>query len=212
MNKTLLQVNSSLFANEGQSTRLADEFVAAWQAANPDAQVRVRDLAREPIGHLDAETFMAFTKAPAARTAAEQRRAALSDTLIDELKAADLLVIGLPMYNFGVPSTLKAYFDHIARAGVTFRYTHTGSEGLLRGKRAVVFTARGGHYAGTPGDSQTPFVRSLLGLLGIDDVTFVHAEGLARGEGARRDGLGSARSALRQLVDAPQETLSATTA
>src|SRR5437867_1022646 len=121
--KTLLQINTSMFRNGGQSTRLADEFVAKWRAHNPGATVIVRDLGRDAVPHLSAERFGAFLAKPDERDAAQQAVVAYSDALIDELQRADVILLGLPMYNFGVPSTLKAYFDHVARAGITFRYT-----------------------------------------------------------------------------------------
>ena len=124
--KTLLQINTSIFSDGGQSSRLAERFVAGWREANPGGQVVVHDLAKEPVPHIDAGRFGAFLAKPAERTSEQQRVVDYSDALIDELKRADVIVLGLPMYNFGVPSTLKAYFDHVARAGVTFRYTETG--------------------------------------------------------------------------------------
>ena len=161
---TLLQINSSMFSAGGQSSRLADQFVTAWRASNPGAEVIVRDVDRDAVPHLDAERFGAFLAKPEDRTAAQQAVVDYSDTLIDELKRADVIVLGLPMYNFGVPSMLKAYFDHIARAGVTFRYTEKGPVGLLTGKKAYVFATRGGLYAGTPRDTQTTYVRDFLAL------------------------------------------------
>ena len=134
MSKTLLQINASLFSDAGQSTQLADAFVAAWQAANPGGTVVKRDLAREPVPHLTAERFQAFLAKPEERTAEQKAVHDYSIALIDELKRADVIVFGVPMYNFSVPSTLKAYFDHIARAGITFRHTEKGAEGLLSGK------------------------------------------------------------------------------
>ena len=146
----ILQINSSLYSSGGQSSRLADEFVARLLDPNPGAKLTVRDLARDPVPHLDAERFAAFTAKPEERSAAQNAVVGYSDALIDELKRADVIVLGLPMYNFGVPSQLKAWFDHIARAGETFRYTEKGPVGLLTGKKAYVFAARGGLYAGTP--------------------------------------------------------------
>src|SRR5688572_8053328 len=123
--KTLLHINSSIHSGNGESSRLANRFVDTWRRANPGAAVIERDLAREPVPHLDANRFGAFTSKPDSRTPAQEAVLAYSDTLIDELKRADVVVLGLPLYNFGVPSTLKAYFDHVARAGATFRYTET---------------------------------------------------------------------------------------
>jgi FMN-dependent NADH-azoreductase len=197
---TLLQINASIFSNHGQSTRLADEFVAAWRASNPGAKVIVRNLAEETVPHLDAERFGAFLAKPGERSVEQQAVVEYSDALIDELKRADVLVLGLPMYNFGVPSTLKAYIDHIARAGATFKYTEKGPVGLLTGKKAYVFATRGGLYAGTPLDTQTAYVRDMLRFLGIDDVEFVYAEGLAIGAERKAAALSQAQRAIERLA------------
>ncbi len=198
--KTLLQLNTSLYRGEGQSSRLAARFVDQWRAANPGATVLLRDLARDPLPHLDAARFGAFLAKAEARDAAQKEVVAYSDMLIGELKRADVIVIGLPMYNFGVPSTLKAYFDHVARAGVTFRYTEKGSLGLLGGKRAYVFATRGGLYAGTPADTQTGYVRAFLNFLGIEDVEFVYAEGLAISDASRQAALARAQSDIERIA------------
>lgn len=197
---TILQINSSLNGAEGQSTRLADELVAAWKDQHPDTRVLVRDLAREPVPHLDAARFGAFIAPPEARTPEQQAVVSYSDALIDELRRADVIVLGLPMYNFGVPSTLKAYFDHVARAGVTFRYTESGPVGLLAGRQVIVVAARGGAYEGTALDTETAYVRDFLAFLGLRDVRFVYAEGLAMGNGRREAGLAAARRAIVQLA------------
>jgi FMN-dependent NADH-azoreductase len=197
----LLQINASIFSNHGQSTRLADEFVAAWRAGNPGAKVVVRNLAESTVPHLDAERFGAFLAKPGERSPAQQAVVDYSDVLIDELRRADVLVLGLPMYNFGVPSTLKAYIDHIARAGATFKYTDKGPVGLLTGKKAYVFATRGGLYAGTPLDTQTTYVRDMLRFLGIDDVEFVYAEGLAIGEERKAAALSEAQRAIERLTE-----------
>ena len=197
---TLLKINASLFSNQGQSSQLADRFVAAFVAAHPGTTVIDRDLAANPVPHLDAERFLSFLAKPEERSAAQQAVIAFSDALIDELRRADQIVIGLPMYNFGVPSTLKAYFDHIARAGVTFRYTANGAEGLLTGKKATVLAARGGKYVGTPKDSQTTYVRDFLGFIGITDVEFVYAEGLNMGEESKTTALAAAHAQVAELA------------
>src|SRR5262245_19413617 len=134
--KTLLQINSSLYSGNGVSSRLADELVAGWRAAHPRGSTIVRDLARTSLPHLTAERFQAFITQPSERTAEQRAIVGESDALVDELKRADVIVLTAPMYNFGVPSTLKAWFDHVARAGVTFRYTAEGPVGLLTGKKA----------------------------------------------------------------------------
>jgi FMN-dependent NADH-azoreductase len=193
---TILHLNSSIFGDGGQSSRLAEQFVARF----PGARVLRRDLARNPLPHLDAERFGAILSRPEDRTGAQQRVLDESDALIAELRAADTIVIGLPMYNFGIPSQLKAYFDHVARAGVTFKYTDKGSVGLLSGKRAYVFAARGGLYQGTPRDTQTAYVRDFFAFLGMTDVQFVYAEGLAIGEAQKQAALAGAQRALRELA------------
>ena len=203
---TILQIKSSLFSNAGQSSQLADEYIARRRAASPQTRVVVRDLAADPVPHLTAERFQSFLAKPEARTAAQQQVVDYSDKLIGELRAADTIVIGLPMYNFGLPSTLKAYFDHVARAGETFRYTEKGPVGLLTGKKAIVFATRGGLYAGTPLDSQTSYIRAFLGFLGITDVEFIYAEGLAMGDAKKQIALAQARIALEQL-DTPEPAL-----
>ena len=197
--KTILQLKSSIYSDDGQSSRLANEFVAAIRGSE---KLIVRDLARDPVPHLDAERFGAFVAKPEARTLKQEAFVAYSDGLINELKQAEVIVLGLPMYNFGVPSTLKAYFDHIARAGVTFNYTANGPVGLLTGKKVYVLATRGGLYAGGKLDTQTAYVRDFLAFLGITDVEFVYAEGLAISEASKAASLAKAREQLQQLVPA----------
>lgn len=205
--KNLLTLRTSIHSSQGASSRLAADFVAAWRDANPDGVTIDRDLARDPVPHLTEERFAAFLAKPEARTPEQQAVAGFSDALIDELRAADTIVIGLPMYNFGIPSTLKAYFDHVARAGQTFRYTEKGPEGLLKGKKAIVFATRGGMYAGTARDTQTAYVRDFLAFVGIVDVQFVYAEGLAMGEAPRKQALDAAAVQLQTLAAARPEAL-----
>ncbi|MDP9141619.1 MAG: NAD(P)H-dependent oxidoreductase [Pseudomonadota bacterium] len=197
---SLLQINSSLYAANGQSSQLAQQLVAAWQAKNPNGVVVVRDLAADPLPHLTAERFQAFLTKPEERTTEQHAVAAQSDALIDELKNADTVVLGLPMYNFGIPSTLKAWFDHIARAGVSFRYTSTGPEGLVGDRKVYVVATRGGRYQGTALDTQTGHVSTFLAFLGIKDLEFVYAEGLASGEDSRRAALDTVHSVIDRIA------------
>jgi FMN-dependent NADH-azoreductase len=197
----ILQINSSLHGAQGESSRLATAFAAVLQQRT-GAALTVRDLAENPVPHLDAARFAAFIAKPEQRTPEQQAVAAYSDALIEELRHADVIVLGLPMYNFSLPSSLKAYFDHIARAGITFRYTEKGPEGLLKNKKVYVFAARGGAYVGTPADSQTAYVRHFLGFLGMTDVEFVYAEGLAMGETPRQQSLSQARDTIAALAPA----------
>jgi FMN-dependent NADH-azoreductase len=198
---TLLQIKASISHDQGLSSQLANNFVAAYRKSHPHAKVLVREVASaEPVPHLNGERFGAFIAKPEERTDAQHAVVAYSDALIEELKRADIVVIGLPMYNFGVPSQLKAYFDHIARAGVTFKYTPTGPVGLLTGKKVYVFAARGGLYAGSPLDTQTGYVRDFLAFLGMRDVQFVYAEGLAVSPESREAGLAKAAAEIASLA------------
>jgi FMN-dependent NADH-azoreductase len=204
---TLLQINASINNGNGESSRLANQFVAAFHKSHPKASIVVRDVAAaEPVPHLDAERFGAFITKPEQRTAAQHAVVAYSDTLINELKQADIIVLGLPMYNFGVPSQLKAYFDHIARLGVTFEYTEKGPVGKLTGKKVYVFAARGGVYArdgvneGTPMETQTNYVRDFLRFLGMSDVEFVYAEGLHMSPQSKQAALAKAEAEIARLA------------
>ena len=198
---TLLQINASINHDNSQSSRLADQFVAAFRDSHPGAKIETRHVAAsEPVPHLDAERFGALIAPPEVRSAAQHAVVAYSDTLINELQRADVIVLGLPMYNFGVPSQLKAYFDHIARAGVTFKYSDKGPVGLLTGKKAYVFAARGELYAGTPLDTQTSYVRDFLRFVGISDVEFVYAEGLNVSPQSKEAGLAKAASEIARLA------------
>jgi FMN-dependent NADH-azoreductase len=190
---TTLLLKTSLFGDAGQSTTLANEFVA-----KRGGKVIVRDLASNAVPHLDAARFGAFLAKPDARTPEQQAIVDYSDALIAELREADTIVIGLPMYNFSVPSTLRAYFDHVARVGVTFKYTDKGPVGLLTGKKAYVFVTRGGVY----GDEHihTKYVRDFLAFIGIADVEFIYAEGLAISPAAKEAALAKAREVIARLT------------
>jgi FMN-dependent NADH-azoreductase len=196
---TLLKITASIAGDAGSSTQLADRYAADWLERYPGGRIVTRDLARDPVPHLDAARFGALLSKPAGRTAEQQDVVEYSDALIAELREADVIVLAVPMYNFSVPSTLRAYFDHIARAGVTFRYGASGPEGLIKGKQAVVFITRGGVHAGA-GDTQTPYLRQFLGFIGITDVEFVHAEGLGLGDESREKSLTAARNRIVQLL------------
>ena len=194
----ILQIKSSVFNGNGQSSRPADEFVARLHEQDLEAELIQRDLVADPVPHLDGARAGAFFAKPEERGPEQRAVIAYSDALIDELRGADVLVLGLPMYNFGVPSQLKAWFDHIARAGETFKYTEKGAVGLLTGKKAYVFATRGGVYGDN--DAQTQFVRQFLGFIGISDVEFVYAEGLAISPESRNVSLIAARARSQRLA------------
>ena len=198
--KNILQINTSLFSSGGESSRLAARFVERLRSMEPGSSLTIRDLGSEPLPHLSAEHFAAFGAGATERTPEQRRLVARSDALIAEIRAADVIALAVPMYNFGVPSTLKAYFDHIARAGETFRYTNAGPVGLLKGKKAYVFSTRGGIHAGTPTDLQTDYLRLFLGFLGINDVEFVFAEGIALGADRRAAAVAEAEARIDRLA------------
>ena len=193
---TLLQITSSITGDNSHSTRLSNEFVARWRAQNPQGKVVERNLAAEGVPHLDGARLGALFTPAESRTAEQQSVVDYSDALIDELRNADVIVFGVPLYNFGMPSTLKAYFDHIARAGVTFRYTANGPEGLLPNVPVYVFAARGGHYVGGPADWQ---LNTFLNFVGFNNIETVYAEGLALGEESVNKALASAQEKIKHL-------------
>ena len=190
----ILQINGSARSEGANSTRVANDIVARLSAANPQANVVLRDLARNPAPVVDEAALGALFTPAEQRTPEQAARVAVSDALIAEVQAADVIVIGVPMYNFSISAQLKNWIDAIARAGVTFRYTENGPEGLVKGKRVILAFARGGRYRGTPADTQTPFLQTVLGFLGMTDVRSVYAEGLNMGEEAARQGFAEAEA------------------
>jgi FMN-dependent NADH-azoreductase len=174
--KTVLRIDSSASTKTSISRALTDRIVARFE----DADVITRDLS-QPLPQIDETWVTARAKAPADRTEAEASALALSDTLVEELKAADTIVIGVPVYNFGIPASLKAWIDLVARAGVTFAYTADGPKGLLEGKRAILAVASGGTEVGSGWDFATGYMRHVLGFIGITDVEIVAADRLALG-------------------------------
>ncbi len=195
MAKTLV-LKSSILGEFSQSAKLIDEQI---ERSDHDG-VAIRDLAAEPLPMLDGAGAMALRGGD---NLSEQQQAvlALSDQLVEELKAADTLVIAAPMYNFHVPVQLKAWIDLVCRAGVTFRYTEQGPEGLLTGKKAVVVTTRGGRHKDSVTEMITPYLRTVLGFIGINEVEFVYAEALNMGEEEQRAGLAHARHQLNTVFD-----------
>ena len=199
----LLFVTSSLFGDGSQSRLVALEFIDRWRQAHPRTTVVERDLTADGIPHLSLTALAASMTPVDTRSAAERDAAALADSLIEEVEAADVIVLAVPMYNFSIPSTLKAWIDHITRAGRTFRYGAAGAEGLLKGRKVFVITGRGGIYSDdSPAkhmDFQEPYLRAMLGFLGLD-VTFIHVEGLKISPEAAASGIERARKAIGDLL------------
>jgi FMN-dependent NADH-azoreductase len=198
----ILQVNSSARTENSHSTRLAGEITSRLQTLHPHASLTVRDLGHTPHPALDETALHALFTEAEQRTPEQAARVALDDALIAEIQAADVVVLGVPMYNFGVTVQLKNWIDAIARARVTFRYTDKGPEGLLTGKKVYIALTRGGQYRNTPADSQVPYLKTVLGFLGMTDIEFVYAEGLAMGAEAERQALAAARTEIDQVLAA----------
>ncbi|HZZ92343.1 MAG TPA: FMN-dependent NADH-azoreductase [Usitatibacter sp.] len=198
----ILQVNSSARGGASQSTRLASRIVERVLETAPGARVSVRDVATLPHPVLDETALGALFTPAEKRTPEQAARVALDDALIEQVREADVVVLGVPMYNFGVPAQFKNWIDAISRSGVTFRYTEKGPEGLLKGKKVYVALARGGLYRNTPADTQVPYLKTVLGFLGMTDLSFVYAEGLNMGDEAQRQGLAAAHEQIDELVAA----------
>jgi len=198
----ILQINSSARREASHSTRLANRIVARLQGADAEITLVVRDLNNTPHPTLDEVALGALFTPAEQRTAEQAARVALDDALIAEIQSADIVVLGVPMYNFGVPAPLKNWIDAISRAGVTFRYTEKGPEGLLRGKKVYVALTRGGKYRNTPADTQVPYLKTVFNFLGLTDVHFVYAEGLSMGADAEQTAIASAHEQIEEAVAA----------
>jgi FMN-dependent NADH-azoreductase len=198
----ILQINSSARSEGANSTRIANDIVARLTARHGTGHLVVRDLAAAPHPALDEAALGALFTKPEDRTAPQAARVALDDTLVAEIQAADIVVLGVPMYNFAVSTQLKNWIDAIAKAQVTFCYTAAGPEGLLKGKTVYLALARGGVIRDTPMDSQVPYLKTVLGFLGMTDLHFVYAEGLAMGPEALQAAMTSAQTQIEAAIPA----------
>jgi FMN-dependent NADH-azoreductase len=193
----LLHIDSSILGDNSASRQLSRAVVDAWQVAEPDVQVTYRDLAADALSHFSSATLLAAGTAEALRDAAQQHEVKLGSDTLAEFLAADALVIGAPMYNFTVPTQLKAWIDRICVAGVTFRYTETGPEGLCGGKKVVIVSTAGGLHVGQPTNgAHEQYLQTVLGFLGITDIEFVRAQGLAYGEDVRSKAISDAQAQI----------------
>jgi FMN-dependent NADH-azoreductase len=198
---TVLVVTSSVLAEHSVSGDLVKDVVDGLRRHDPSTRLVVRDLGANPVPHLTTDAVTAIRDEPS--NEAQARARALSDEHIAEVQAADILVMGVPMYNFGIPSTLKAWFDHVLRSGTTFRYTEAGVEGLVKGKRAILVLAKGGYYSDGPMqamDSQEPHVRGMLNFIGVTDIHYIRAEKLALGPDEREKSIIAAKAAIGELM------------
>jgi FMN-dependent NADH-azoreductase len=197
----ILVLNSSVSGHASVSRILVEEAVARLTDVDPGTTIVHRDLGAAPIPHLTAATVAGVRGEPV--TDAELTARTLSDELIAELRNADTIVIGAPMYNFSIPTGLRAWFDYVLRAGETFSYSEAGPQGLLKGKRVIVIESRGGLYSEGPAkaiDFQEPYLRHLLGFMGLTDIDFIHAEKIGFGSDAREAALSAAKGKIRAVV------------
>ena len=200
---TLLHIDSSARSGGSISRQLTASYAKQWQAKNPGGKIVHRDLAADTLPHLSESLLGAYFTPADARNAEQAELIKQSDALVDELLAADTIVIGVPMYNFAPPSTLKAWIDHVFRAGRTFKYTDTGPVGLVTGKKAVIILSRGGKYSEGPMealDFQGKYLKGALGFIGITDVELVIAEGVSMGEEAAKQALANAEAKINATV------------
>lgn len=198
--KNILKIDSSIFGENGVSTQLANELIEQLKTKHTELEVIQQRFAEQAIPHFDASWIEALSTNEAERTQVQQDKVSFSDKLIAQVQAADALIITAPMYNFNVPSMLKAWFDHIARAGVTFKYTEQGAVGLLNDKPVYLITTRGGIHKGKPEDTQIQFVKTFLNFIGLNNIEVVYAEALNM-NGHREPSIDAAKQDIAELIE-----------
>ena len=196
----ILQINTAARTTGANSTQIANSVAKRLMAKHPSASLEVLDLAANPHPALDESGLGAIFTPAEQRTAEQHARVEQDNALIAQVQAADILVLGVPMYNFGISSQLKNWIDAIAKAGVTFRYTESGPEGLIKGKKVYVALARGGIYRDTPNDTQVPYLKMVLGFLGMTDIEFIYGEGFALGAESVEKAYASAEEQIHQII------------
>ena len=196
----ILQIKTSILSQYSTSNQLSNEFVDQYMTKHSAAKLEILDFETTAIPHLDSKLLSALSTDQSERSNEQVKQVAFADSLIEQLQDSDVIVLGLPMYNFNVPSMLSSYFDHVARAGVTFNYTATGPVGLLKNKKVYVMATRGGIHRDLPSDTQTGYLTQIFGFLGITDVEFIYAEGLNMDDSIKEQGLKQARAAITVTV------------
>lgn len=203
MPRTVLVIDSSARRQGSQSRLLTQHFVETWQATHPEDRVTYRDITAQPLPHIEEPLLVALLhpgQAPSPETLAGLERV---EALVAEYLDADVVVLGTPMYNFGIPSTLKAYIDHIAQVGRTFTYTENGPVGLSGDKELYILSSRGGVYDESPMDHQESYLRTLFGFLGVKRITVIHAQGLNMGDETCRQAMAEARAEICRTITTP---------
>lgn len=207
----LLHIDSAITGTQSVSRQLTAQTVDAWRASTPDVRVQYLDLAADAPAHFTADAMAPRTGQTAELSAAQQHENIISERLVSQFLAADVVVIGAPLYNFSIPSQLKAWIDRIAQPRRTFQYTEQGAEGLAKGKAVVIVSSRGGVYstseAGQAMEHQESYLRTVMGFFGITDVRVVRAEGVGQGEEAKALALATAAQAIRAHSSAHAVTL-----
>ena len=204
----LLHIDSSPLGGNSVSRQLTQRIVAQWRATHPGTVVEYLDLAADAPSHLSIDS-LGFSAGPNAEglSNVQRRENEVSEKLVSQFLAADVIVVGAPMYNFSVPTQLKAWIDRVAQVGRTFKYTEKGPQGLAGGKTVIVASSRGGVYSTNPAlaglDHQESYLRTVFGFFGITDIQFVRAEGVAMGDAAKAQALGAADTIIRSLSAAP---------
>ncbi|MGV8861843.1 MAG: FMN-dependent NADH-azoreductase [Pseudomonas sp.] len=197
----LLHLDSSILGDHSASRQLSQSVVQAWQAVETDGQVTYHDLANDALGHFSAASLAAAGTPSEARNAAQQADVDLNEATLQEFLAADVVVIGAPMYNFTIPSQLKAWIDRVTVAGRTFRYSETGPEGLCGGKKVIIVSTAGGLHVGQPTSvGHEDLLKVLFGFIGVTDLQFVFAHGLAYGDEPRANAMASARKHISEAL------------
>ncbi len=202
MSNKVLHIDASARGMDSESRKLSHHFITGWRSTHPEDAIITRDITENPLPHIDSSTLGSLMIAADERSPEQRVDAKRVDDLVNEFIAADVLVLGVPMYNFGIPSTLKAWVDHISIAGRTFEYTANGPKGLVKGTKVYLISTRGGIYGESPMDHQVNYLKTLLGFLGIDDIEVIQAEGLNLSPEERDSSITAALSKIEAITTA----------
>mgnify|MGYP001408553066 CR=1 FL=1 len=200
MPRKILHIDASAQGERSESMRLSDDFIQRWKMRHPDDEIIQRDIVDNPLPHIDGLILDSMMTPPIQRTPEQRAVAAQYEELVQEFLDADVLVLGVPMYNFTIPSTLKAWIDHITVPGRTFEYAEEGPRGLVDGKQIYILSTRGGFYGDGPMDHQVNYLRTLFGFLGIEDIQIIQAEGLNVSPETRDQSIEAAHTQIQETL------------